>query len=629
MEQPQQQQPQAQRPLPSGGGGGGGLRKANDRLFNELKRCLDVDRCLKSGFVAKPVADDLFHWHVRLFDFFPDSRIARDLELRCPRGGEEESQGEEALPPHVLLEFRFDEDYPIRPPSSVRVVRPRLMPSPFFLLSSPSSSSVVDAGGNIHLDLFSTSEWTPIQTLASMATLIKTKLVDEGIGVFPPESPPYSLDEALSARDGFYRIYCCNSASFKDRLDLNYSGKILLPPSALQEIVTKDVMEQHQPLIFELLNASNGRTTFGGVMEFMAEESHVYIPSWMTETLLLEEGQPLNVRLVRGLPKGTFVKFKAQDEGFYKLCPDPKPMSVFLCLVFSPFELFSNSYILYLPKSFETVLRNFAALKEGDRICIEFDKQPFFFDVLETRPEPCIDINNVDIEVEFLRITTVPASSFAVASDAKQEPKEKEKEAGKEQSKGYRLNDPSTSNNGPSNIETSPCPTCKRDIPIASLAMHSAFCERHNYCCLKCGHAVRLSERQQHEDEFHALTECEDCGEKMEMDELPRHLEEKCIYRMERCPYCNLAQRAVELDSHKDYCGNRTEQCDRCNKCIKYKDLEMHLSSGCTYPASTQTSAPSAFSSLWNSATFSNPQNTSTQNSSAASAFWRPFSSWW
>ena len=51
------------------------------------------------------------------------------------------------------------------------------------------------------------------------------------------------------------------------------------------------------------------RRTHCGVLEFTAPEGNCYVPFWMMQNLMLEEGGVLSVKNV-SLPKATFVKFK-------------------------------------------------------------------------------------------------------------------------------------------------------------------------------------------------------------------------------------------------------------------------------------------------------------------------------
>lgn len=51
--------------------------------------------------------DNLFHWHVKMFNFERDSPLARDLAAYAQKFGQME--------PHVLLELTFPGDYPFSP----------------------------------------------------------------------------------------------------------------------------------------------------------------------------------------------------------------------------------------------------------------------------------------------------------------------------------------------------------------------------------------------------------------------------------------------------------------------------------------------------------------------------------
>ncbi|CAL5326153.1 unnamed protein product [Camellia sinensis] len=43
-------------------------------------------------------------------------------------------------------------------------------------------------------------------------------------------------------------------------------------------------------MLFELRNAATERISHCGVLEFIAEEGMIYMPYWMMENLLLQEG---------------------------------------------------------------------------------------------------------------------------------------------------------------------------------------------------------------------------------------------------------------------------------------------------------------------------------------------------
>ncbi|ELR19783.1 ubiquitin fusion degradation protein, putative [Acanthamoeba castellanii str. Neff] len=533
--------------------------KSLERLLNEGKRYADKAKCRQtSGFEADCVEGDPYHWHVKIYDFFGDSTVAKDLAHL------KEQQGVD----HVLVSFRFTTEYPLKPPT-VRVLYPRFAPR--------STGGVVSTGGTVQLALFTYQEWSPINTMSSIVTHLKNKLVEANARIYVTNPLPYTDEEVASATTGFYTTYVCNTPAFIGRPELNYGGKILLPASALQEIVSKDVAGKQflsdSPLVFELSNPANGKKTYAGVMEFLAEEGHANAPFWLMQHLELTEGDDVNVRLVT-LPKGTFVKFKAHDSHFFVRYPDPKPI-------------------------FETVLRNFAALSQGDHIDITFDAITYHFEVLETQPHTAIDINNVDIEVEFQRTLTEEEQLREIAR-IKREREAAEtdgadgegvKDKGKEKEQLGRRLDEETEDAAPQ-ADTTLCKNCQRRVPTAAFTMHSAFCERNNVCCMKCGRAVKVSEKEKHDQEFHAQVECGECGATVELTELGAHLENYCPQRSVPCHYCGLMTKATQLDEHQEYCGTRTEECEKCRRCIMYKDLPQHIGTDCGYPPAPQPVRP-------------------------------------
>eukprot|EP01089_Gocevia_fonbrunei_P018459 TRINITY_DN6238_c0_g1_i1.p1 TRINITY_DN6238_c0_g1~~TRINITY_DN6238_c0_g1_i1.p1 ORF type:complete len:105 (-),score=17.37 TRINITY_DN6238_c0_g1_i1:212-526(-) len=70
-----------------------------------------------------------------------------------------------------------------------------------------------------------------------MANHIKNKLVECQSRVLTSGNP-YSEEEATASIKGFYQSYYAHSPAYLDRPELNYGGKILLPSSALQKILS-------------------------------------------------------------------------------------------------------------------------------------------------------------------------------------------------------------------------------------------------------------------------------------------------------------------------------------------------------------------------------------------------------
>lgn len=76
----------------------------------------------------------------------------------------------------------------------------------------------------------------------------------------------------------YYRVYPVVMLPGPERRDLNYGGKIIMPPSALEKLTRLHIS---YPMLFELRNGAKGKVTHAGVLEFIAEEGRVYMPYWV------------------------------------------------------------------------------------------------------------------------------------------------------------------------------------------------------------------------------------------------------------------------------------------------------------------------------------------------------------
>ncbi|KAH7889420.1 UFD1-domain-containing protein [Phlebopus sp. FC_14] len=178
--------------------------------------------------------------------------------------------------------------------------------------------------------------------------------------------PARSYDEYLKA-------YSVAMLPGRERENLSYGGKIIMPPSALAHLTSLDL---ESPWMFQLRNPSNSAaSTHAGVLEFIAEEGVVHLPYWMMKTLRLDEGDPIRITGTE-LPKGKFVKLQAQTVHFLEIS-DPKAV-------------------------LEQALRNFSALTQGDIIEIYYNSMIFGFLVMETSPGGAgINVLDTDLEVDF------------------------------------------------------------------------------------------------------------------------------------------------------------------------------------------------------------------------------------
>jgi ubiquitin fusion degradation protein 1 len=127
-------------------------------------------------------------------------------------------------------------------------------------------------------------------------------------------------------------------------------------------------------MLFQVENRREGRSTHCGVLEFIADEGMVYLPYWMMQNLLLQEGDVITLRSAT-LPKGTFVKLQPHSKDFLDIS---NPRAVL-----------------------ETTLRNFSCLTVGDTIPINYNNRQYFIDIVEAKPAEAISVIETDCNVDF------------------------------------------------------------------------------------------------------------------------------------------------------------------------------------------------------------------------------------
>lgn len=184
-----------------------------------------------------------------------------------------------------------------------------------------------------------------------------------GFNMFPHEIPRnFSTD---------YKCYSVSMMPGQERQDVEQGGKIILPPSALETLTRLHIQ---YPMLFKLSNNRAHHVTHCGVLEFVADEGRVYLPYWMMNNLLLEEGSIVQVENV-SLPVATFAKFQPQSPDFLDIT-NPKAV-------------------------LENALRKFACLTTGDMIAINYNDRIYELRVLETKPAAAVSIIECDMNVDF------------------------------------------------------------------------------------------------------------------------------------------------------------------------------------------------------------------------------------
>uniref|UniRef100_A0A7R9WXA3 Uncharacterized protein n=1 Tax=Craspedostauros australis TaxID=1486917 RepID=A0A7R9WXA3_9STRA len=169
----------------------------------------------------------------------------------------------------------------------------------------------------------------------------------------------------------FEEQYHCYSVAYADKSHLEKGDKILLPPSAFDQLARLQV---DYPMLFRLTSTTDTNMTHCGVLEFTAEEGTCYIPFWMMQNLLIEEGAVITVSNV-SLPKATFVKLQPQHVDFLEIS---NPRAVL-----------------------EHALRNFSCVTKGDVIQIPYNNKNFHFALKEVEPQDAACIIETDCNVDF------------------------------------------------------------------------------------------------------------------------------------------------------------------------------------------------------------------------------------
>ncbi|XP_076941321.1 uncharacterized protein LOC143610836 [Bidens hawaiensis] len=169
----------------------------------------------------------------------------------------------------------------------------------------------------------------------------------------------------------FEQNYRCYPVSFIEKSHLEKGDKIIMPPSALDRLA---YLQIDYPMLFELKNPSASKVSHCGVLEFIADEGLIYLPYWMMENMLLQEGDIVNVKNA-SLSKGTYVKLQPHTMDFLDIS-NPKAI-------------------------LETSLRSYSCLTTGDTIMVSYNNKKFYIDIVETKPSHAISIIETDCEVDF------------------------------------------------------------------------------------------------------------------------------------------------------------------------------------------------------------------------------------
>ncbi|KAJ4942605.1 hypothetical protein JOQ06_012459 [Pogonophryne albipinna] len=169
------------------------------------------------------------------------------------------------------------------------------------------------------------------------------------------------------------------SRGFQNRFSTQYrcySVSMLAGPNDRSDVEKggKSRLNITYPMLFKLTNKNSDRMTHCGVLEFVADEGICYLPHWMMQNLLLEEGGLVQVESVN-LMVATYSKFQPQSPDFLDIT-NPKAV-------------------------LENALRNFACLTTGDVVAINYNEKIYELRVMETKPDKAVSIIECDMNVDF------------------------------------------------------------------------------------------------------------------------------------------------------------------------------------------------------------------------------------
>merc|ERR1712087_1098118 len=129
------------------------------------------------GSLAPQSEDSMEKWTIKLFQFDPDSNLAKDMLV--------------VGIDHIELEMKFPEQYPFEPPF-VRGVKPRFKRQTGFVMN-----------GALCMELLTKDGWNPINDIESVIVSIRSLLVvGDGRLSAAVEMPVNQRETLLAAKGG-------------------------------------------------------------------------------------------------------------------------------------------------------------------------------------------------------------------------------------------------------------------------------------------------------------------------------------------------------------------------------------------------------------------------------------------
>ncbi|KAK1387638.1 hypothetical protein POM88_015816 [Heracleum sosnowskyi] len=171
--------------------------------------------------------------------------------------------------------------------------------------------------------------------------------------------------------------YRCYPFSHINKGHCEDGNKIIMPASAI-DVITSMRGTTEYPLTFKIINPLLDKFSHCGILEYSGEEKRsVYLPNWMMNSLLLQQGQIVNIECA-ALSKATFLKIQPCSTEFIMNLSDKE-------------------------KAMERILKDFACVTTGDTIMVNHEKQSYYLNIVQARPENAVSLIETDCELEFMK----------------------------------------------------------------------------------------------------------------------------------------------------------------------------------------------------------------------------------
>uniref|UniRef100_A0A7S1KQC0 C2H2-type domain-containing protein n=1 Tax=Percolomonas cosmopolitus TaxID=63605 RepID=A0A7S1KQC0_9EUKA len=515
--------------------------QAKEVILSQVKAFLVSD---SPFFELRPI--NLFWWQLKLSQFNSSEALSRSTRLDADL--QRHAEKFETSDPSILVEIKFPYSFPRSPPN-MRVIRPRMR----HLTGGVTFSGVFES------PLFTGSRWDPRAHLLALCFYLRTFLVKNSARIDLKTSKLYETQIAqrsqsrtfsslfhkqnISTQNSFDREFFLYNMDFAAQFlniemsQLERGNRILLPQGVADEIFSNPFFEM--PLLFEIDKGT--RHTYVSVAEFTAPNGIAILPNFLMKSLLLSQGSKARIRCVT-LPKAQSAKFQPHNKKFYKLK--------------------NHKQVL------EHTLRSFATLTEGSSIPIQYMGENHFIEVVELDPSPAAHIvadPYLDLRVDFEAAADLHDGESPTALDELSDTADLSPHPGQEPGEDTFLSPAHQT-----------CTNCGQSISKSRMIMHSVHCEKNYTKCSNCSRSVLRSELENHQQKYHALTECSACGIELEKCKLKQHKSDECQMRVEYCQFCELPLKPSEKFDHEVACGSQTEMCVGCDQYVFLKERDAH-----------------------------------------------------